>query len=403
MRSFPEELKKHRLLFDGSMGALLSSMGKVSDHPELFNLDEPELIEGIHRRYIESGANVVITDSLGATPLRLRRSELASRVPELTEAAVKNARAAAKDNALVALDIGPSGEFMQPSGRYTLKEMMDSFSVCAEAGAKAGADFVLLETMTDIAECRAACLAARKTGLPVAASFTFEENGRTLSGGIPECAALTLAAAGACAVGINCSTGPEQMLKPLHAMRSVCPLPVIVQPNAGMPEIDETGRAHYRFTPEYMLPHMQKIIDEGAAAIGGCCGTTPEHIALFSTLDLSKPSAPAWDGTKYICSARAYVSLDEALGNAAEISDTEDLYDLEDEASAILSLDDVSADEVEELLLEAQMASNLPLIFRCSDAEVLEQALLHYPGVAAVYAPESCAAVCEKYGAYLLH
>lgn len=401
MRSFTEELKKGRLLFDGSMGALLSSMGKASDHPELYNIEEPELIQGVHARYIEVGANVVITDSLGATPLRLRRTDLKDRVPELTEAAVKNARTAAGDRALVALDIGPSGEFMQPSGQYTLGEMMDSFSVCAEAGAKAGADFVLLETMTDISECRAACLAARKTSLPVAASFTFE-NGRTLSGGTPECAALTLAAAGAVAVGVNCSTGPEQMLAPLAAMRKVTPLPVIIQPNAGLPEIDADGKAHYKFSPEDMLPHMKNILDAGASAIGGCCGTTPAHIALFSTLDLNTPAEPAWDGTKYICSARAYVSLDEALENAAEIEDTEDLYDLEDEAAAIINLENADADDIEDLLIEAQMATNVPFIFRCENEEVLEAALLNYPGVAAVYAPAACATVCEKYGAILL-
>ncbi|MBQ2955200.1 MAG: homocysteine S-methyltransferase family protein [Clostridia bacterium] len=399
MHSFSEELKNGRLLLDGSMGALLSSMGKKSDHPELFNITEPEVIRGIHESYIKAGANVVITDSLGATPLRLRRSDLKDRAAELTEAAVKNARAAAGDRALVALDIGPSGEFMQPSGQYTLKEMMDSFSVCAEAGAKAGADFILLETMTDVSECRAACLAARKTNLPIAASFTFE-NGRTLTGSSPECAALTLAAAGACAVGVNCSTGPEQMLAPLAAMRKVTPLPVIVQPNAGLPEIDDDGNAHYRFTPEDMLPHMKAILDAGAAAIGGCCGTTPAHIALFSSLDLSSPAEPAWDGTKYICSARAYVSLDEALENAAETDDIEDLYDLEDEAAAILNLTGTDADEVADLLIEAQMATNLPLIFRCSDESVLEEALINYPGVAAVYAPEACAKVCDKYGAY---
>ncbi len=401
MRSFTEELKNNRLLFDGSMGALLSSMGKVSDHPEPFNLTEPELIQSIHARYIEAGANVVITDSLGATPLRLRRTDLKDRVPELTEAAVRNARTAAGDRALVALDIGPSGEFMQPSGQYTLEEMMESFSVCAEAGAKAGADFVLLETMTDIAECRAACLAARKTGLPVAASFTFE-NGRTLSGGTPECAALTLAAAGAVAVGVNCSTGPEQMLAPLAAMRKVTPLPVIIQPNAGLPEIDADGKAHYKFSPEDMLPHMKNILDAGASAIGGCCGTTPAHIALFSTLDLSTPAEPAWDGTKYICSARDYVSLEEALGNAAEINDPEDLYDLEDEAAAIINLTNTEEDDIADLLIEAQMATNVPFIFRCENEAVLEAALLNYPGVAAVYAPAACSDVCTRYGAYRL-
>lgn len=399
MLSFPEELKKRRLLFDGSMGALLASMGKSGRHPETFNLTEPELIQSVHARYVEAGTNVVITDSLGATPLRLRRTDLFDRAADITEAAVKNARAAVGDRALVALDIGPSGEFMQPSGRYTLAEMMDSYSVCAEAGARAGADFVLLETMTDIAECRAACLAARKTGLPIVASFAFK-NGRTLSGGTPECAALTLAAAGAVAVGVNCSTGPEQTLAPLAAMRKVCPLPVVVQPNAGLPEIDADGRAHYPYSPEAMLPNMQQLIDAGAAAIGGCCGTTPEHIRLFSTLDLSAPPETTWDSTRYICSARVFVALDEALENACEVEDADGLYDLEDEPAAILDLSCV--EDAEEALLEAQTATSIPLIFRCSDPSVLETALLNYPGAAAAFAPACCEEVCRKYGAIRL-
>jgi len=151
-----------------------------------------------------------------------------------------------------------------------------------------------------------------------------------------------------------------------------------------------------------MLPHMKNILDAGASAIGGCCGTTPAHIALFSTLDLSKPASPAWDGTKYICSARAYVSLDEALENAAEIDDPEDLYDLEDEAAAIINLTNAEEDEIADLLIEAQMATNVPFIFRCENEAVLEAALLNYPGVAAVYAPDACSDVCKRYGAYLL-
>ena len=399
MRTFPKELKCRRLLFDGSMGALLTAMGHKSDHPEEFCLTRPEVITGIHASYIDAGANVVITDSLGATPIRLGHSPLAGQAAVLTEAAVRCARAAAGRNALVALDVGPSGDFLQPAGRYTMEEMMDSFSVCIEAGKRAGADFVLLETMTDIAECRAAALAAKQSGLPIAASFTFSENGRTLTGGTPECAALTLAAAGANAVGINCSTGPEQMLSPLAAMRKVTPLPVIVQPNAGLPEIDAQGRAHYRFLPEDMLPHMQNILSAGACAIGGCCGTTPDHIRAFASLDLSSAPDTAWDGTTYICSARQYVALDDALENAAEISDVEDLYDLEDECAAILDLSDASEDDMEELMGEAQMATNVPLIFRCDDAAVLEKALLYYPGAAAAIAPEDCSEVCRKYGA----
>ncbi len=403
MHSFMEEIKSRRLLFDGSMGALLSSMGKRSDHPEVFCVTEPKLIEDIHARYIASGANVVITDSLGATPIRLHRSELKSRAAELTEAAVKAARASAGKDALVALDIGPSGEFMQPSGRFTLSEMVDSFSVCANAGAAAGADMVLLETMTDIAECRAACLAARKTGLPIAASFAFSRNGRTLSGGTPECAALTLAAAGACAVGMNCFAPSEEALDRIAAMRKVTPLPIIVQPNAGLPQIDSEGHAHYRITAEEMVPYMQRVLDAGASAIGGCCGTTPDHIHAFAALDLSTPPASAWDGKTYICSARIHIPLEEALENIAEIEDADDLYDLEYESAALLDLTGLSsAGDAEELLLEAQIATNVPLIFRCFNSEVLEAALLNYPGVAAVYTDDSCAEVCAAYGAVKL-
>lgn len=403
MRSFPEELKERRLLFDGSMGALLSSMGFTGDHPELLTVTNPTVIRKIHEQYMESGANVVITDSLGATPIRLMHSALSDRAAELAAASVKVAREAAGDRAWVALDIGPSGDFMQPAGRYTIHEMMESFSVCAQAGAQAGADFILLETMTDIAECRAACLAARKTGLPVAASFTFGENGRTLSGGTPECAALTLAAAGACAIGVNCSTGPLQMLAPLKAIRAVTSLPVVIQPNAGLPEIDEQGLAHYRFSPEDMLPHMACILEAGASAIGGCCGTTPEHIRLFSTLDFSAPPSPAWDGRRRICSARQCVLLEEALDQAVLLDSIDDLYELEDEPAALIDLRSCqSTEEAASLLLEAQTASNVPLIFRADDPEILDVALLNYAGAAAVYAPASCEEICRRYGAIRL-
>lgn len=400
MRSFVEALKNKRLLFDGSMGTLLTFMGHKSDHPEQFTVDQPDLIKSIHKRYIESGADVVITDSLGATPIHLMRAGLSERAAEWAGAAVRVAREAAGDRVFVVQNMGPTGEFMQPTGRWTLREMMENYAVSAQAGASAGADLILPETMTDVAECRAACLAARKTGLPVAPSFTFNENGRTLTGSSPECAALTLAAAGACALGINCSQGPDQMVAPLKAMRAVTNLPIIIQPNAGLPEVDEQGQIHYRFTPQDMLPYMQNILDAGAAAIGGCCGTTPEYIRLFSTLDMTTPPADVWDGRRRICSSRNFCLLEDALDQAVYCEEVDDLYDLEDAAAALIDLNTLSSpEEAEELLIEAQMATNVPLIFRADDAQILESALLNYPGVAAVYAPSTLEAVCQRYGA----
>lgn len=400
MKPFDEKIKETVLLFDGSMGALLSSMGHVSECPELFNVENPELIQSIHRRYLESGANVLITDSLGSNPIKLNRLNLAARSEELTRAAVQNARKASEGRAYVALDVGPTGEFLAPLGVMDLEDMIAAFEKVCMAGRDAGADLILLETMTDIAEARAACLAARKTGLPICASFTFEPNGRTLTGGTPECAALCLEAAGARIMGINCSGGPAEMLAPLDAMRQVCALPVVVQPNAGLPQVDGEGKAHYRFSAQDMAPLMQDILNHGASAIGGCCGTTPEHIRLMNPLTGGTAPLPSCEKTRYVCSTRIALPLEEALQAAVQIDDADDLYDLEDEDSAaILSLNGLEPDQAAQLIDEAQSATKKPLLLKADQSEPLRQALRRYAGVAGVFAPEALLPVLREYGA----
>lgn len=386
MDSFYQALTEGRLLFDGSMGALLSSMGHQSDCPELYTVERPEVIRDVHRRYKDAGANVMIACSLGATPIKLQHKGISERAAELSRAAVSVAREVAGDTAYVAFDLGPCGEFMQPVGELTFEEAVQNFRVALEAAKEAGADFALLETMTDIAECRAACIAAREASLPVVASFTFEKNDRTLTGGTPECAALSLWAAGACAMGINCSGGPEEMIAPLRAMRLVSPLPVVVQPNAGLPTVDENGKAVYTFTPESMLPLMADIIEEGAAAIGGCCGTTPKHIKAFAGLE-KKPFVSGWDGEERICSARNAVVKAEAREAMAEIDDLEDLYDLEKEdLCAVLDLTGLSAAKAADYVEEAQSMTKIPLVLRADNKEALVAALRVYTGMAGVIA-----------------
>ncbi len=377
---FMTELTRRRLLFDGGMGALLASMGVKTDCPEELGAERPELIQGIHKAYKEAGANVIITNSLGMHPVKLGKTGRGQHAEEWMRQAVVNAKAAGAD--FVALDMGTTGEFLQPVGTLTFDKAYEGFYRIAKAGKEAGADFALLETMTDIAECRCACLAALDAGLKVAASFTFEKNGRTLTGGTPECAALTLQAAGAKAMGVNCSGGAQAMFAPLSAMRKVMGLPVIIQPNAGLPVTDGDGNPRYPDTAETMLPHMQTLLDMGASAIGGCCGTTPDHIRAFSTLDLSAPPESAWDGEAYICSARAYMKASEALDAATRTGDVDDLYDLEDGECARIPLDEV--DDIPAFLLEAQMATYQPLIFESDDPEKLAQALRLYPGAAGV-------------------
>ncbi len=398
---FSEALKQSVPLFDGSMGALLSSMGHKSRCPELLNVEKPEVIRGIHQSYRDAGCNVIITNSLGVSGVKLAKSNLSHRVQELVRAAVLNARAAAGEDGYVALDIGSTGEFMEPVGSLSFEEMLETFAEVCEAGKAAGADFALLETQTDIAECRAACIAAKRAGLEVIASFTFEKNGRTLTGGSPECCALTLEAAGAFAMGINCSGGPLDMLEPLSQMRCVAPLPVVVQPNAGLPVADAEGNAHYPYTPEMMLPEMERILEAGASAIGGCCGTTPEHIRLMHTIAVDR-AAPqsAFDGKVRICSQRNFVSLEDAKNGLCEISDLEDLYDLEeDDLAALIDICGMSAEEAEETVNEAQFMTKTPLCFRADGEEALRAALTAYHGAAGVEISDVLQKVADEFGA----
>ncbi len=399
MKRFDECIRGNVLLFDGSMGALLASMGHSMECPELLNVEKPDVIASVHERYAKAGAQTTITNTLGSSRLKLKRTGYADRAAEFTRAAVENARRGAGENVYVALDVGSTGDFLAPLGSLSMDDVLDNYREMTKAGAEAGADLVLLETQIDIAECRAACIAARETGLPVAASFTFNPNGRTLTGGSPECAALILAAVGATVMGVNCSGGPQEMLPILKAMRSVSPLPVIVQPNAGLPETDADGNVRYPFTPEIMLPHMQELLEAGASAIGGCCGTTPEHIALFATLTEGRTApAPVCGDKDYICSTRQYVEIPD-LADLTVITDTEDLYDLDPDELAIIDLAGLSPEEAAETAVEAQSICSAPLSFRSDDTGVLAAALLNYAGVAGVDAPESCDAAIAAYGA----
>ncbi len=383
MEDFRRALEKRVLLFDGSMGALLGLMGVETGCPDLLSVDRPELIRGIHEAYVRAGADIILTNTFGATPLKLERSGHASRSAEIAAAAVKNARAAGAP--FVALDLGPSGRFLTPVGDVSFDRMMSSLRAFCKAGAEAGADLIVIETQTDLAEMRCALLAARETGLPVVASSTYSQNARTLTGGAPECAALICAALGAAAAGINCSGGPQEMLRPLRAMRAVSPIPVVVQPNAGLPSVGPDGRAVFPFGPEAMLPHMADILSAGASAIGGCCGTTPEHIAKMRTLaDGAHAPAPAWDGVKRICSSRTFLSVEEASEALEEVSDPEDLYDLDPDAVPLISLSGLSPDQARANVEAAQTMTKAPLAFRADSAEALEAALEVYAGVALV-------------------
>lgn len=398
MKSISEALKEKRLIIDGGMGALLGTMGVQSACPDQVGLEQPEVVRSIHRAYLDAGANIIITNTFGSSPAKLAKYDLQSALEEIVSKAVENARAEAKENAYVALDVGPTGEMLYPMGTLSTQKAIEGYRRQIHSGK--GADFALMETMTDIGEGRTGMLAAAQEQMPFAASFSFEASGRTMTGGTPECAAIIANALGAFAVGMNCSGGPVHMLEPLRRMRSVVNLPIFVQPNAGLPEM-VGGRTIYPFGPERFAEEMRPILESGAAAVGGCCGTTPEHIRLLAQAARDLPAAQGIAKEEvYVCSQRHYAALDDALCAMQTVADVDDLYDLEDDTLlAALDLRDMDAEEAKEHVCMAATATHVPLGFIADDISVLENALREYAGIAAVWAPVECEAVIRKYGA----
>ncbi len=276
------DLGKRLLFFDGAMGTMLQENGLAAGElPELWNLTHPRVITDIHRQYLDAGADILITNTFGANGAKLRGCEYT--VEEIVTAAVKLAKEAVGDGPqLVAMDIGPTGKLMKPLGDLGFEQAYDIFKEMAAAGEKAGADMILIETLSDTYECKAAVLAAKEnTSLPVFVTMIFDEKGKLLtSGDIPAMVAL-LEGLGVDGLGFNCGLGPAQMLKLLPQLTECCSIPVIVNPNAGLPR-NVNGETVFEVHPEEFAQAMEKVANGGAWMIGGCCGTTPRHIAAMT-------------------------------------------------------------------------------------------------------------------------
>ena len=275
------------LLFDGGMGTLVQAAGLHTIHevPDLLNLTHPEAIVAIQRQYVEAGADCITTNTFSANRLKLASTD--ATVAEVYAAAAANARAAGAP--LVAGDIGPTGALLEPLGTLTFDEAFDIFSEQACAAEAAGCDLIVVETMADLLEAKAAVLAAvETTSLPVFATMTFGEDGRTFLGTTPAIAATTLSALGASAVGLNCSLGPVELAPLVEELAPHNRALVMAQPNAGLPRIQD-GETVFDVGPNEFAQAMEAILDAGATVIGGCCGTTPDHIAALRALIDARP------------------------------------------------------------------------------------------------------------------
>lgn len=274
------------LLADGAMGTMLHARGVAFDRCfDELNLSDPAAVAEIHRAYIEAGAQIVLTNTFGANRYKLAKHGLEDRVAEINQAGVELARrvvAASFREVFIGGDVGPLGVRLAPFGRVQPEEARAAFVEQIAALAEAGADFILIETMSDLYEVEAAVRAARQTcSLPVVASVTFTRDDRTLLGDSPEKVAQRLAAFGADVIGVNCSGGPAQLLRLLRQMRAAAPTARLwVKPNAGWPE-QVGGRIMYPADPDYFGNYALAFCEAGASIVGGCCGTTPQHIAAM--------------------------------------------------------------------------------------------------------------------------
>ncbi len=269
-------------VFDGAMGTMLQSANlKPGDCPELLNLDQPNLIKKIHLEYISSGADIIETNTFGGNRIKLEHYGLGNRTKEINTAAAQIAKEAAGEKVKVAGSMGPTGKFIEPLGDLSFDEAYAVFFEQASCLAEAGVDYILIETSIDIQEMRAALLAAKTaTNLPVICQMSYSDDGRTVTGTDPQTAAITLEAMGADIIGANCSLGPEQLLPIIQTLAQNTTKPISVQPNAGMPHLLD-GKTIFPMDSTEMAKWIPQLIEAGASFIGGCCGTTPKHIAAI--------------------------------------------------------------------------------------------------------------------------
>ena len=277
-------------IFDGAMGTMLQAAGLEEGYcPELFNVEKPNVVKDIHGNYLQHGADIITTNTFGACSLKLEDYGLQDRVAEINTAAVKVAKEAIamyKPEARVAGSMGPTGRFLQPLGNMSFDSIYESYREQADALIEAGVDFIIIETIIDVQEMRAALLASldareaagkTKDQVQIICQFSFSEDGRTITGTPPEVATTIVEAIGADIIGINCSLGPEQIEPLIKKIASVTNLPISCQPNAGMPQLINKQTV-FPLSAENMGPLMIPIADAGASYLGGCCGTTPAHI-----------------------------------------------------------------------------------------------------------------------------
>lgn len=403
------------LIFDGAMGTMLQQRGLApGQSPEELNLTMPQVVESVHMDYLHAGADIVITNTFGGSRLKLQEYDLQDRVAEINQKAVEIARGACRKagHGQVAASLGPTGHFVSPVGDTSFDEMYEIYLEQARAIALAQPDYYLLETFSDLGEMRAALLACRDAAnqqIPVICSMTYT-NGRTLTGVSPAVAAVTLEAMGASVIGCNCSGGPDELQQVLEELSRYTELPLVAQPNAGLPLLVD-GKVHYPLGSEQFAAAMQKFLPYQVAFLGGCCGTTPEHIACLKAavkdydvqprkveplgrlacrehiVEMGGNTLPKMIGERINPTARKKLAQGLRDGDLAMI---EKEAELQVEAGAHVLDVNVGTHGIDEVQVMAdvvtllQQSASIPLCLDSTNPKVLEQGLKQYQGKALI-------------------
>ena len=427
--SILEVMKRKRLYFDGGMGSLLQARGlQAGELPETWNILHPEILVNIHKEYLRAGANIINSNTFGANSLKFNK-ETGYTVEEIVMAAMKNAKQAIEEfeqenfsrqeddkdvidkealtykDKFIALDMGPTGKLLKPLGDLEFESAYELYKEVVLVGAKEGADLVLVETMNDSYETKAAVLAAKENcDLPVFVTLVFDEKGKLLTGGNIESVVAMLEGLGVDALGINCGLGPVQMAKIAKDILSVASVPVIVNPNAGLPRT-EHGQTVYDIDASQFAEYMKEIAKMGVTMIGGCCGTTPEHIekTVAITKDIPVPEIVKKERTVISSYSQAVVfdkkpiMIGERINPTGKTKFKQALLDhnldyilkeaLTQQDNGVHVLDvNVGHPEIDEVALltesvkEIQSVCDLPLQLDTANIEAMENAMRIYNG-----------------------
>ncbi len=406
-----EDLNNKILIFDGGMGSLLQNAGlKPGELPETWNIKHPEVLKKIHEDYLSAGADIILSNTFGAN--RLKYNETAEfGLEEIVESAMKNARSAVENcgHGYVALDLGPTGRLLKPMGDLDFEDAVSLYAEVVKAGVRGGADLILIETMSDTYELKAAVLAAKENSdLPIFATTIFDGKGKLLTGGTPKSVVALLEGLGVDALGINCGLGPVQMKPIVEELLQYASIPVIVNPNAGLPR-SEGGKTVYDIDPPEFVEEMRGMLDMGVSAVGGCCGTTPEHIRLLADMCKDRVRKPIEPKNHTLITSYASVVemgidpviIGERINPTGKSKFKQALRDhnleyilreaitQQENGAAVLDVN-VGLPEIDEVAMmrevvqELQAVTELPLQIDTTDTEAMEQALRVYNGKALI-------------------